>query len=57
MIVDGDALTVLETNTLPGMTDTSLLPMAARTVGLSFAALVEMLVLSAHARAKSAAGA
>jgi D-alanine-D-alanine ligase len=51
MIVDGDTVTVLETNTLPGMTDTSLLPLAARAVGISFAALVELLVTQALERA------
>lgn len=39
--------TLLEVNTLPGMTDTSLLPDAARAVGLSFDALVvEILILA-----------
>ncbi|MDP2849344.1 MAG: D-alanine--D-alanine ligase [Humidesulfovibrio sp.] len=44
---------ILETNTLPGMTPTSLLPKAAAAVGLSFDALVAELVrlgLAAHAR-------
>lgn len=50
MIVSGDAVTVLETNTLPGMTDTSLLPLSARTVGISFPALVDLLVTEALAR-------
>ncbi|HOF89774.1 MAG TPA: D-alanine--D-alanine ligase [Armatimonadota bacterium] len=57
MIVSGDAVTVLETNTLPGMTDTSLLPLSARAAGLSFAALVETLVRAALARATAAPGA
>ncbi|MDO9082298.1 MAG: D-alanine--D-alanine ligase, partial [Humidesulfovibrio sp.] len=42
----------LETNTLPGMTPTSLLPKAASAVGLTFEALVAELVrlgLEAHA--------
>lgn len=42
---------ILETNTLPGMTPTSLLPRAARTVGMGFDALVAELVrlgLAAH---------
>lgn len=47
MIVAGDAVTVLETNTLPGMTGTSLLPVAAQVVGLDFAALVNLLVTEA----------
>ncbi len=37
-------LYVLETNTLPGLTETSLLPLAARTAGLSFEDLVEKMV-------------
>ena len=41
--------TILEVNTLPGMTDTSLLPDAARAVGLDFDALVlRLLVLALH---------
>jgi D-alanine-D-alanine ligase len=35
---------VLETNTLPGMTETSLFPDAARAAGISFAELVSLLV-------------
>jgi D-alanine-D-alanine ligase len=35
---------VLETNTLPGMTETSLLPKAAAAVGMSFDTLVERIV-------------
>lgn len=35
---------VLETNTLPGMTDTSLIPDAARAVGMSFGDVCEKLV-------------
>jgi D-alanine-D-alanine ligase len=40
----------LEANTLPGMTGTSLLPLAARTAGLSFAALCERMAACAAAR-------
>ncbi len=40
---DGEIF-VLETNTIPGMTETSLLPLAARVAGLSFEDLVERLV-------------
>lgn len=38
-----DRLAVLEVNTIPGMTPTSLLPKAAAAAGLDFAALVERL--------------
>ena len=41
---------VLETNTLPGMTPTSLLPDAARSAGYSFAQLLEHLIASAQRR-------
>ena len=40
----------LEINTLPGMTETSLSPMAAREVGMSFEDLVETLLLGARLR-------
>ena len=42
---------LLEVNTLPGMTQTSLVPDAARAAGIEFEELVEMLVLSALDRA------
>lgn len=45
MIVTGDGgIFVLETNTIPGMTPTSLLPQAAAAHGLSFAALLDRLI-------------
>ena len=47
MIVVNDEVIVLETNSLPGMTDTSLLPRSAQSVGISFAQLVEFLVADA----------
>jgi len=43
LLVEGE-IYVLETNTLPGMTETSLLPLAARAAGLSFEDLVERLL-------------
>lgn len=46
---------ILEINTIPGMTETSLLPMAARQAGMSFDELVEAIV-SAAALHKHAAG-
>jgi len=39
---------ILETNTLPGMTETSLLPDAARAAGISFAELISLLVDEAY---------
>ena len=44
MIVTGDQVTVLETNTLPGLTDTSLLPISAQVAGISFAELIDFLI-------------
>ncbi|MCW7754640.1 D-alanine--D-alanine ligase [Desulfobotulus sp. H1] len=37
-------LFILETNTLPGMTPTSLLPLAAKTAGISFSKLIDGLI-------------
>jgi D-alanine-D-alanine ligase len=44
MIVDGDDIYVLETNTIPGMTPTSLFPLAAKTAGISFGQLLDQLI-------------
>jgi D-alanine-D-alanine ligase len=44
MIVSEHGIYVLETNTLPGMTERSLLPKAAGSVGMSFDVLVERIV-------------
>jgi D-alanine-D-alanine ligase len=41
---------VLEVNTSPGMTETSLLPMAAAAVGIDFQELVESMVRSTLGR-------
>jgi D-alanine-D-alanine ligase len=43
---------VLEVNTSPGMTEVSLLPMAADAAGIGFSPLVERLVRAAHGRRK-----
>jgi D-alanine-D-alanine ligase len=43
-------LFLLEINTLPGMKETSLLPMSARVVGLDFSALVRAMVTPALQR-------
>lgn len=45
---DGSPPVFLEINTIPGMTLTSLSPMAAGAVGISFADLCERLLLGAH---------
>ncbi len=44
MIVRDDDIFILETNTIPGMTPTSLLPQAAAEAGLDFAALLDRLI-------------
>jgi D-alanine-D-alanine ligase len=44
MIVGEDDVTVLEVNTIPGMTPTSLLPRAAAAAGISFPRLVDRLI-------------
>jgi D-alanine-D-alanine ligase len=48
MMVDGRGVQVLEVNTLPGMTATSLVPKIAAACGWSFDLLVEELVLAAR---------
>jgi D-alanine-D-alanine ligase len=50
MIVGGSGPVVLEVNTIPGMTATSLLPQCARAVGLDFSALLAQLIELARAR-------
>jgi len=44
MIVNDDGIYVLETNTIPGMTPTSLLPQAAAKAGLDFPVLLDRLI-------------
>jgi D-alanine-D-alanine ligase len=44
MMLRGREIFVLETNTIPGMTATSLLPQAARSAGLSFSRLLDRLI-------------
>jgi D-alanine-D-alanine ligase len=44
MILRDDELYVLETNTIPGMTATSLFPQAARVAGYSFGQLLDRLI-------------
>lgn len=52
VVAEGDAPYVLECNTSPGMTETSLLPMAAEAAGMSFQDVVERLVRAALSRRK-----
>ncbi len=44
MILKGNDIYVLETNTIPGMTPTSLLPQAAEAAGLNFSQLLDRLI-------------
>ena len=53
-IVTQDDVVLLEVNTLPGMTATSLYPEAAAAAGLDFPALCDALVQNAHHRGRSA---
>ena len=46
-------LLYLETNTLPGMTQTSLLPQGALAVGVSFAELLDYIITGALQRKQS----
>jgi D-alanine-D-alanine ligase len=55
MLSAAPELHLLEINTLPGMKETSLLPMSARCAGLDFTALVRELVLPACERFHAAA--
>ncbi len=52
MMLDGDSdeLTVLETNVVPGLTETSLLPLAAEVAGIDLDALVARILQSAFTR-------
>lgn len=47
MMVSGGDIYVLETNTIPGMTPTSLLPQEARALGISFSELLDKIIQSA----------
>jgi D-alanine-D-alanine ligase len=53
IIVSGDRLSVLEVNTIPGMTPTSLLPQAADHAGIAFPALLDRLIACAQERSNA----
>jgi len=44
MIIQADEIYILETNTIPGMTATSLLPQAGVAAGMSFSGLLDRLI-------------
>lgn len=50
LVDDAGDIFVIETNTIPGFTQTSLLPQAAAEVGISYAQLVDMLIQEAIRR-------
>lgn len=50
MIISGDNVVILEVNTLPGMTSTSLLPLSAKQSGMSFGDLCEWILMDAVRR-------
>jgi D-alanine-D-alanine ligase len=52
LMLDGDSgeLSVLETNTVPGLTETSLLPLAADAAGIGFDELIQRVLASAFTR-------
>jgi D-alanine-D-alanine ligase len=51
LLTDGDDLTVIEANAIPGLTHTSLLPLAAEAAGIGFDAFVARVLDLAVARA------
>lgn len=48
MILEMTKLYVLEINTIPGMTNTSLLPQAAKAAGISFPELLDRVIIAAY---------
>ncbi len=55
MLGGGDAPVILEINTIPGMTELSLVPMAAREAGISFDELADRILRGARLRRRVAA--
>jgi D-alanine-D-alanine ligase len=52
MIIAGNRIFVLETNTLPGFTETSLLPQGAKAAGIPYSALLDRIIECALFRAR-----
>lgn len=50
MIVSDKKIYVVEINTIPGMTENSLLPKGAKAIGISFSELIDLLAQSAYLR-------
>jgi D-alanine-D-alanine ligase len=55
LMLGGDGPEVLEVNAIPGLTDTSLFPMAAEAAGIDFTQLVERILALAAERPASQA--
>ena len=55
LMLGDDGPQLLEVNAIPGLTDTSLFPMAAEAAGIGFAQLVERILASARERSASEA--
>jgi D-alanine-D-alanine ligase len=55
LMLGDDGPAVLEVNAIPGLTDTSLFPMAAEAAGVGFTELVERILTSARLRRQVAA--
>jgi D-alanine-D-alanine ligase len=49
-ILKGSVLSILETNTIPGMTKTSLLPQAAKAAGISFPDMLDLIISAGQRR-------
>jgi D-alanine-D-alanine ligase len=43
-MLQGSTFYILETNTIPGMTETSLLPQAAKVVGINFTSMLDLII-------------
>jgi D-alanine-D-alanine ligase len=56
ILTEAGDIYILETNTIPGMTPTSLLPQAAAAYGLDFSALLEKLIELALEKESGASG-
>jgi D-alanine-D-alanine ligase len=54
LILGGDGPQVLEVNAIPGLTDTSLFPMAAEAAGIEFGELVSRIIELAHGHHRGA---
>jgi D-alanine-D-alanine ligase len=52
MLTDDGKIYILETNTIPGLTPTSLLPQGAATIGIDYATLIGILVENARMRVR-----